>query len=67
MPQDLYAQVSVLLSRHLHSCGVGEAAATALAGDGEEDGEDVAEKRMSLATAVWEFGASDQGSKMKKE
>lgn len=52
---------------HFHSCGVGEAAATALVGDGEEDGGDVAERRLSLATAAWESRASDQGSKMRKE
>lgn len=53
--------------RHFHSCEVGEAAATALVRDREEDGEDVVERRLSLATATWEPRASDQGRKMMKE
>lgn len=56
----------MFLSRHFHSCGAGEAAA-ALVGDGEEDGDDVGERRLSWATAVWEHKTSAQGSKMRKE
>lgn len=67
MSRDLYSQVSVLHIRHFHSCGVGEAAATAFVGDGEEDGEDVVKRRLSLATAAWEPRASDQGRKTRKE
>lgn len=44
----------MLLTGNFHSCGAGEAAATAIVGDGEEDGEDVVERRLSLATAAWE-------------
>lgn len=65
-PRSLLTGFSVTL-RHFHSCGIGEAPATALVGDGEEDEEDVVERRLSLATAAWEPRASDQGSKTRKE